>query len=174
VLISAEDYEVLIAGILRYRAEKGFEPCTWETAAPRICCLAAEIWEVEEALSLTAWSKVEAANELAGVACYILGLQHDLGFVLGTQRSQLNEALSQHASPADLTAVLRKYWRMTFEAWRREDRKDTPICLELLFCAVLHVRDHVLDLPGTLQADMISMLRPNDRPWRHGGKNPLT
>lgn len=172
--MTPEDYGELRAQILRYRAEKGFTPCGWESAAPRIACIAAEIWEVEEALGLESWSDEEVAHELAGTACYILGLQHDLCFVLGTQRHGLNEKLCRHASPAELTAVLRKYWRMFFEAWRREDYKDAPICLELLFCAVLFVRDNVLHLPGSLKADMLQILAPNDRPYRHGGKNPLT
>jgi hypothetical protein len=173
-----DPWQKLLGAVLAYRREKGFDDATQENAGARFACVAAEIWEVEEALALDETQRDPQhwaiRSELAGVATYTLGLQYDLGFEIGTQRLSLHAKVPRYATPADLTAVLRRHWRTAFEAWRRNDRKDAPVALEILLCAVIHVRDRVLELPGSLSDDVLTILGPNDRPWRHGGKHPLT
>lgn len=168
-----QNWQRLMEEISRYRDTKGFHMADWDTAGSRFACIAAEIWEVEEALQEE--DLEHAGNELAGVITYVIGLQSDLGLELGTQRTRLQRRVTRFSSAAEITAVLREYWRLAFEAWRRSDKKNTAIALELLVCAVLHIRNNVLRLPGELVEDCLKSLENGaNRPWRHGGKHPLT
>lgn len=167
----------LSQAIQRYRESKGFETATWDTAGTRFACVAAEIWEVEEALleADDAESLEHVRMELAGIITYVVGLQMDLGLELGTQRTRIHKKIPHYATPADLTQYLRSHWRAAFEAWRRADRKETAVALEILVCAVKHLRNSVLQLPGDLIADCLKILEDGaTRPYRHGGKHPLT
>ena len=163
--------------IRRYRESKGFETATWDTAGTRFACIAAELWEVEEALieANKTGSTDHVRKELAGVTTYAVGLQMDLELELGTQRTRIHQFIPRFSSPAYLTQFLRKHWRAGFEAWRRGDRKETAVGLEILVCAVNHLRSTVLQIPGDLITDCLQILEEGaQRPFRHGGKHPLT
>lgn len=183
MMIKQDIWYQLLGEIVRYRRDKGFEPAIWETAGARFACIAAEIWELEEALGLFHVPAASAENysdqhirdECAGIAMYVLGMQLDLGLEPGTQRTSLMQRVPRFASPAEITVVLREHWRAAFEAWRKNDPKDTAVSLEILLAAVFHIRDRVLGITGSLVEDcMANLLTGASRPWRHGGKHPLT
>lgn len=172
-MIPPELLQTLMQAIVLYRVEKGFEPASWHTAGARFACIAAEIWEVEEAIGEEDMQHVR--DELAGVAMYILGTQIDLGIAPGTARTSLMRRVRRHASPAEITSVLREHWRAAFESWRKHDTKDTTVSLDILLAAVFHIRNNVLKLPGSLVEDCLACLAAGaERPWRHGNKHPLT
>jgi NTP pyrophosphatase (non-canonical NTP hydrolase) len=177
-------WEKIWQGCEKYRESKGFLPCDWITAAARIACLYGEIYEVEVALRHwdkwmpSAGEEREVRFELADVVHYILGLQHDLGYSLGTQRTSYSQVTHRFASPAELTHPLRREWNQVFRAWKKGDEKNMGIALEILLAATLQLRANIFgaDPEGeALRKDSEAKLESmKHRPELHGGRSPHT
>lgn len=167
-LLTTHEIPALIDQLLQYRASKGFSATTWEDYPTRVACLFAEIEELSSALH--GGGMVE--HELADVAMYTLCMLHDLWPDVPINARAFHGNTVWHASPERLTAPLRTLAKSTFEAWRRDRKKDARISLEILLSAVDDLGQR-LRIPGSLSDAIRSKIaHASGRPPLHGGKNP--
>jgi hypothetical protein len=167
------DWRALADSAVGYRTRKRFEPATWDTAPIRLNCINSEIYELEEALeqrgSSAAHSDWPVRYELADIAAYTLTVLRDLGAENWDFRQSFHGGSRRHATPAEITAPLRKYARAAFEFWRKQQPKELLVSLEILLVAVVDVRTRVLGLPGDLTGDVHAKFAASaSRPARHG------
>lgn len=164
----------LTADVILYREAKGFTPTTWETLPTRLCCLFAEIEELAEAMDSEA--QVDIRYETADIAMYTLTILHDLYSDKPlTLRERYHSGAPLFSSSHEITAPLRREVRKAFECWRRGDRKEVMICMEILLCALIDVRLRVLGLPTNIGHDVRCKIASSlNRPKLHGGKNPAS
>lgn len=153
-----------------YSRSKLFVATTFEDAPIRLCCIHAEISELQRAIE--AGELRNQALESADVACYALLMLIDLGCESWEFRERIHGGPKMYRSPAELVAPLRAYVDMAFERWRRDDKRDLMICLELLIAMLVDVRTRCLRLPNSLQQDIQHKLALNaGRAACHGKNN---
>jgi len=163
-----ERYKALMLRAVAMRKHVGFNPATWDNLGTKTACMWAETVELE--IALVAGDQQEIAAELADIALYTLTSLGDLEEPW-CLRSYMYKP-GKFKSPGELTAPARFAVRAVFESWRRGQRKDTIISLELLLL-------RCIDLAATLDIDLEAAISAKiefnlTRPTRHGGKNPNT
>lgn len=166
--------------VIGYRDSKGFAAATWEDLPTKIACIFCEIEELEAALDAYADNRGSPYatgrsvwRETADVAMYALTILQDVYEGEWTMREVYHGGPRALAAPAELTKPLRREARGAFEHWRKGEKKDVKIRLELLLAALIDMRGRVLGRSVSLAEDIAEKIAfAKDRPVLHGGKDP--
>lgn len=167
--------EAVSLQVIAYRDSKGFHATTWDTLPVKLCCIKCEIDEIEDALDgySTHYGQREVRFECADIAMYTLSILHDLYEGQWTLRNRYHGGARVYSSSSEATRPLRREARRAFEQWRRGNRKDVMICLELVLCALEDLRTRVIRVTDTLAHDIEWKIEnAANRPLLHGGKDP--
>lgn len=117
----------------------------------------------------------DVRRETVDVVHYVLGLQNDLNFDLGSPRRSYLRFPNRFSTPSELTLPLRREWNQVFVSWKRNETRDLSLSLELLLVATQQLRSNVLgpddDSYSQLLADSQEKLDSmKNRPPLHGGR----
>lgn len=175
-----KELEDVAVKVIAYRDSKGFVATTWDTLPIKLGCVQCEIEELTGALEAYSVNRQspyaslrEVSLECADVAMYTLSILNDLYDGQWTLRSVYHGGPRALTVPSELTKALRKEARGAFEHWRRGNRKDVMIHLELLLAALADLRVRVIGLRSTLAADIEEKIAASaSRPVLHGNKDP--
>lgn len=175
-----EDLEGVATRVIAYRNSKGFAATTWDTLPVKIACIFCEIEELAGALEAYSTNRIspyslvlDVTRESADVAMYALSILRDLFDGQWTLRDVYHGGPRALSTPSELTKALRLEARGAFEHWRKGERKDVMIRLELLLAALIDLRVRVLGLQRSLARDIEEKIEhAANRPYLHGGKDP--
>lgn len=161
-----------IPDILEYRAHAGFNAASWGTLPVKMMCIECEVVELENAMRI--WDRVSqcpdnVAFEVADIAMYAMLTVHDLrGQPALRDCSQLT--CERLGPPEVLCAPIRRYNAMGMERWRRHDKKDAVISIELIVLECQRLaKAFDIYLPAYIER---KLERNYKRPHLHGGKHP--
>jgi len=174
------ELEQVAERVIAYRDSKGFSPVDWDVLPVKLACIFCEIEELTDALDhcsearvLKRAASIEVNRETADVAMYALSILKDMYDGAWTMRSVYHGGPRSMSTPVELTKALRRETRGAFEHWRRGNRKDVMIHLELLLAALIDLRTRCLGIVTTLAADIDEKIaHAAGRPALHGGKDP--
>ncbi len=174
------ELEDVAVDIIGYRDSKGFHAATWDTLPIKLGCIYCEIEELSGALEAYSANRQspyaslrEVSLECADVAMYTLTILCDMFDRQWTLRGCYHGGSRALSTPSELTKPLRAETRGAFEHWRKGNRKDVMIHLELLLAALVDLRVRVIGLRSTLAADIRGKIANSaNRPVLHGGKDP--
>lgn len=165
------NFEAISLECEAYSRAKGYLPTTMDNAAIRLKAIDKEISELTEEIRKGCGRGM--SFESADVAIYSVVIMRDLGCTVWDVRQRMHIVPEPFDRPAELTAPLRKYGDLAFEAWQKADRKHVIMSLELLLAQLVDLRVRCLRLPNSLQFDMalkLAFMRSRER--CHGGKDP--
>lgn len=173
----------LSQSITEHSRDKEFVPTTFDTLPYRLASLQDEFFELECAIEMSRICETTATShdpdavfhEIADVGIYTILMLSDLGETNWTFRRSYGQGTSQWSSSSEITKQLRREWSSVFRAWRKGNRRDVMLGLELLFVSACHVNDVCLQSYCNLEARMWKKLEVLIlRQPTHGGKDPRT
>lgn len=175
------DWKALAARVIAYRDSKQFAPTMWGDLPTRLSCIHSEVRELEDALSAlgeaaahrsAAYLEQVARHEVADIAMYSLSILHDMGRDSWSFRTSYHGGAARFCSASEMTRPLRRHTDDAFRAWRKGDRKDAMVCIELVLVALMDLRVRVLGWRGDVAIDVLEKIAASaDRPPAHG-KDP--